>query len=157
MTLPTIRRATKKDIPYIIAFNQAMALETENVSLSLPVLTRGVETVFNDDSNGFYIVCEQNQQACACLMITYEWSDWRNGQFWWIQSVFVEKQYRNQGIYKKMYQFIKTLADNDKNICGIRLYVDGLNDSAKIVYNRLGMEQSNYQLFEYSKEKFSEK
>ncbi len=153
MSKPHVRKATKEDIVSIVAFNQAMALETENLSLDTSVITSGVEEIFNDSSHGFYIVCEIENTVRACLLITYEWSDWRNGLFFWIQSVFVQKEYREKGLYKMMYEFIKTQVDNSNEIVGIRLYVDNDNLPAQKVYSKLGMGKSNYQLFEYSKKK----
>jgi len=83
-----IRKATQADISSIIRFNSAMALETENISLDIPTLQNGVHSIFNNPQNGFYIVAESKGSVRGCLMITYEWSDWRNGLFWWIQSVY---------------------------------------------------------------------
>lgn len=150
---PVTRKAKREDIPSIVNFNQAMALETESISLDETILENGVETLFTDPSKGFYIVCEVDGQPVACLMITYEWSDWRNGTFWWIQSVYVKTQYRKKGLYKQMYWFIKTLVDSNNDISGIRLYVDNENTNAQNVYKNLGMKLSNYQMFEYSKAK----
>jgi ribosomal protein S18 acetylase RimI-like enzyme len=152
-TNPVIRKALKQDIHSIVSFNHAMALETENISLDKTVLMSGVEAIFDNPDHGFYIVCEIDGLARGCLMITYEWSDWRNSLFWWVQSVYVHKEFRKQGLYKQMYTFIKTLVDKDENIAGVRLYVDKENLTAQIVYEALGMKKSNYQLFEYSKTK----
>ncbi len=149
MTMPLVRRANKADVPLIVAFNAAMAEETEGLSLDPIVLQRGVEEIFRNPQHGFYIVCEIDNVVHACLMITYEWSDWRNGQFWWIQSVYVQKEFRQQGLYKQMYEFIKTEVKKSKGIAGIRLYVDHNNDKAKEVYKKSGMKKSNYELFEY--------
>ncbi|MBT3575815.1 MAG: GNAT family N-acetyltransferase [Candidatus Marinimicrobia bacterium] len=151
MTTPIIRRATRDDIHTIVGFNQAMALETESISLDASILLQGVEAIFDTPKHGFYVVCEINRSIKACLMITYEWSDWRNGLFWWIQSVFVKKEYRQTGLYKLMYEFIKTLIDKDDQIVGLRLYVDDDNIKAQNVYSKLGMNKTNYQLFEYTK------
>ena len=153
MISPNIRKATREDIRKIVAFNQAMALETENISLDTQMLWNGVESIFEDESRGFYIVCEHEGSVRASLMITFEWSDWRNGNFWWIQSVFVHPEYRKLGLYKHMYAFIKTQVDAKEDIVGIRLYVDDHNKKAQDVYNKQGMQKSNYQMFEYSKPK----
>ncbi|NQT63226.1 MAG: GNAT family N-acetyltransferase [Candidatus Marinimicrobia bacterium] len=153
MATPIIRRATRDDILTIVGFNQAMALETEDISLDTSILLPGVEAIFENPEHGFYIVCEIEGLVKACLMITYEWSDWRNGIFWWIQSVFVKKEYRKRGLYKLMYEFIKTQIDKDSEIIGLRLYVDDDNVKAQNVYTKLGMKKSNYQLFEYTKPK----
>ena len=153
MPTPIIRKAVTQDIKTIVGFNQDMALETESITLDEGKLVSGVKGVFEDPERGFYIVCEIEGIVRACLMITCEWSDWRNGTFWWIQSVFVHKKYRNQGLYRLMYEFIKTQIDSDDQTVGVRLYVDEDNAMAQNVYMRLGMKKSNYQLFEYSKTK----
>ncbi len=146
-----IRRAIEDDISAIILFNKEMALETENLSLDSSILKKGVRSIFNNPQNGFYIVAEINGSVRGCLMITYEWSDWRNGLFWWIQSVYVQKGFRQQGMFKLMYTFIKTLVDKNNEIVGIRLYVDKNNKQAQDVYSKLGMEKLTYELFEYNK------
>ncbi len=153
MSEPLVRRAVIDDLQTIIAFNQAMALETENISLDASVLKAGVENLFRNSEHGFYVVCELEGKVRACLMITYEWSDWRNGLFWWVQSVFVHKDNRQQGLYKLMYEFVKTQVDQSKDMVGLRLYVDKDNKKAQKVYSKLGMHKSNYQLFEYAKPK----
>jgi len=153
MSTPVVRRAKKEDIPIIVGFNQSMALETEGITLDTQKLYKGVEFVFKNETAGFYIVCEIDGDVKACLMITFEWSDWRNGTFWWIQSVYVSKEYRKLGLYKQMYSFIKTLVEEDNKLVGIRLYVDRENILAQKVYSKLGMEKSNYHMFEYSKNK----
>ncbi len=146
-----IRKAIEDDISAIILFNKEMALETENLSLDSSILKKGVRSIFNNPQNGFYIVAEINGSVRGCLMITYEWSDWRNGLFWWIQSVYVQKGFRQQGMFKLMYTFIKTLVDKNNEIVGIRLYVDKNNKQAQDVYSKLGMEKLTYELFEYNK------
>ncbi len=153
MSETKIRRATIEDISTIVEFNEAMALETEEKILDRSILNSGVKAVFQDPKHGFYIICELDQTVRASLMITYEWSDWRNGMYMWIQSVFVQKEYRQQGLYKLMYDYVKTLVEKDSNFAGVRLYVDEKNLNAQKVYTKLGMEKSNYQLFEYTKSK----
>lgn len=147
-----IRYATPDDISTIVDFNLAMAKETENIDLDPDVLLSGVKAIFQKPELGFYIVAELQGVVSASLMITYEWSDWRNGLFWWIQSVYVRPHYRRQGLYKKMYEFIKTKIKTENYVVGIRLYVDADNNIAQKTYSNLGMKPSNYQLFEYSKE-----
>jgi len=151
MTSPTVRFAVADDIPNIVRFNLAMAKETEGIDLEPTILEKGVSAIFEHSELGFYIVVEHEGHVKASLMITYEWSDWRNALFWWIQSVYVEPQYRRQGLYKKMYNFIKDVVKDKTDVAGIRLYVDGNNHGAQKTYNTLGMSPSNYQLFEYSK------
>ena len=143
-----IRRAEKKDIPFLVHGNRAMAKETENKVLEESVLSRGVEAVFENEWRGFYCVAEENGRPIGQLMITFEWSDWRNGVFWWIQSVYVEVKYRRKGIYKRLYAFIFDQARKDPSVCGLRLYVDKNNRRAKKVYERCGMNEAHYAMFE---------
>lgn len=132
----------------IANFNQAMAWETEKKELIPEVILAGVTSLLKNPSRGFYIVAETDAKVVACLMITTEWSDWRNGLFWWVQSVFVLPDYRRRGVYRNMYQFIKDLANREPNVCGFRLYVEKDNVRAQSTYAALGMSQSPYSLFE---------
>jgi ribosomal protein S18 acetylase RimI-like enzyme len=143
-----IRRAEIKDRETIVAFNKEMGFETESVELDSDVLARGVEELLNDTNKGFYILAEVNGKVVGQLMITYEWSDWRNANFWWIQSVYILPEYRQQGVYKSLYKYIYEIAAADKNVCGLRLYVDRKNERAKKAYENLGMVQSHYDMFE---------
>ena len=148
-----VRNAQKKDLPKIVRFNASMALETEDLQLDKDTLTAGVKAVFNDNNKGFYIIAELDGEVRGSLMITYEWSDWRSGYFWWIQSVYVEPGYRKKGLYRSMYSFLKNELQQDKKIVGLRLYVEKENKKAQKVYTTLGMNNSNYLLYEYSQEK----
>lgn len=143
-----IRIATREDIPALVQFNQAMALETEHKHLDQELLTSGVSAVFEDESKGFYVVIGVEGTVAAGLMITTEWSDWRNGWFWWIQSVYVRPEHRGTGLYGKMYEFVKTLAGQTRNVCGFRLYVEKENERAQRVYEKLGMERTYYLMYE---------
>ena len=125
-----------------------MAQETENKDLIPEVILAGVRSLFERPSRGFYIVAETDSNVVACLMITTEWSDWRNGVFWWVQSVFVQTDYRRRGIYRSMYGFVKELAEKEPGVCGFRLYVEQDNSRAQDTYRALGMAQSPYCLFE---------
>ena len=146
-----IRLAELSDAKEIANFNQIMAKETEGKVLQPDVILAGVNTLLKDPSQGFYIVAELDSKVVGCLMITREWSDWRNGVFWWIQSVFVQKEYRRRGIYRRMYEFIKKLANDDEDVCGFRLYVEQDNTIAQETYSALGMTQLPYLMFEESK------
>ena len=146
-----IRLAQLSDAEDIATFNQIMAKETEEKVLLPDVVLAGVNTLLKNPSQGFYIVAEIDFKVVGCLMITKEWSDWRNGVFWWIQSVFVKKEYRRRGIYRSMYQFIKELANDKKDVCGFRLYVEQDNNIAQETYRVLGMTQLPYLMFEESK------
>jgi len=143
-----VSKAQQSDIKEIIQFNINMAMETENKKLNKETVTKGVQEVFNTPSLGYYIIVKDSSGILGCLMITYEWSDWRNGLFWWIQSVYVKKEYRRKGVYKKMYKFIHERAIADKKCTGIRLYVENNNSIAQKVYNNLGMTETYYKLFE---------
>jgi GNAT superfamily N-acetyltransferase len=121
------------------------------VELDRSTLTRGVAAVFADPSLGRYYVAEDGGRVIASLMITYEWSDWRSGMVWWIQSVYVTPAHRRQGIYAGLYTHVRGLVDADPDVRGIRLYVDRRNVSAQEVYTRLGMDGGHYQVFEWMK------
>lgn len=143
-----LRKAQTIDIATIAEFNQAMALETEGKNLSAERLLSGVTAVFDDPKKGFYIVAEFDATLAGCLLVTREWSDWRNSWFWWIQSVYVRPEYRGRGLYSNMYQFVKTLAAAEADVCGFRLYVERENRRARFVYEKLGMQESNYVMYE---------
>jgi GNAT superfamily N-acetyltransferase len=145
------REATLGDVPAIIDFQLAMARETEELELDREILTKGVNALFADPNLGRYYVAEDAGRAVGSLMITYEWSDWRNGMVWWIQSVYVLPEYRRRGIYAGLYAQIKATAEPNPAIRGIRLYVDNRNVSAQQVYARLGMEGEHYRVFEWMK------
>ena len=148
MTKPKIRIADIADAPVLIDFNIRMARETEDLELSFELISNGVLNMINKPGHGFYIVAEIDEKIVGSLMITTEWSDWRNGFFWWIQSVYVEPGSRRMGIYREMYSYIKTIAQEDKLVCGFRLYVEENNTTAKAVYETLGMKKTHYLLFE---------
>lgn len=141
-----------RDKDQIAAFQISMALETENLILYPEIVNLGVEAVFRDPAKGTYYVAEVENRAIASLLTTYEWSDWRNGNILWIQSVFVEKEFRGSGVFKKLYEHIKSLVLDDKNnYRGIRLYVDKANTKAINVYSKLGMTNHHYETFEWMK------
>ncbi len=143
-----IRRATPGDAEALSKFNQDMAYETEGVELIPEVIDAGVKTMIENPQMGFYLVAESDGVIAAALMTTTEWSDWRNGLFWWIQSVYVLPEYRRQGLYRKLYAQVKKMAENDSNVCGFRLYVEHDNTTAQKTYQSLGMDETNYKLYE---------
>jgi GNAT superfamily N-acetyltransferase len=145
------REATTSDIDIIAAFQIAMALETEEVTLDPEVCRRGVAAVFANPSLGRYYIAEEDNHVAGCLLTTFEWSDWRNGMVWWIQSVYVESSFRRRGVYAGLYNHIRELAMESEQIRGIRLYVDRRNVIAQQVYTRLGMDGEHYQMFEWMK------
>ncbi|HYR29837.1 MAG TPA: GNAT family N-acetyltransferase [Thermoanaerobaculia bacterium] len=144
------REALPADASAIIEFQLAMARETEELELDREILTRGVEAVFTDPALGRYYVAEEDGRVVGSLMITYEWSDWRNGMVWWIQSVYVIPEFRRRGVYAGLYAQIKGIVEQSA-VRGIRLYVDKRNKPAQDVYTRLGMNGEHYQLFEWMK------
>jgi len=143
-----IRIATVRDIDSLVKFNQAMALETESKELSADVLRLGVEAVFGDEKKGFYVVAEEDAKIIGGLMVTYEWSDWRNAWFWWIQSVYILPEGRGRRIYSQLYEFVKERAAAQGNVCGFRLYVETENTHAQRVYEKVGMQSSHYLMYE---------
>jgi GNAT superfamily N-acetyltransferase len=145
------REGLPADADTILAFQIAMARETEDVELEREVTSRGVHAVFADPSHGRYFVAESDGRVVASLMITYEWSDWRNGVVWWIQSVYVVPEFRRKGVYAGLYQHVKAMVDAEPSIRGIRLYVDDRNKPAQEVYSRLGMNGEHYKVFEWMK------
>lgn len=146
-----IRKAHPSDAQVIIEFNIAMALETEHKILKRSEIEPGVHGLFSHPEYGFYMVAESNGQVVGSLMITYEWSDWRNGVFWWIQSVYVRPEFRRQGVYRSMYEVIKEMTSRNSGVCGFRLYVERDNTRAQHTYTSLGMEETHYKLFEEMK------
>lgn len=144
------RLAEPSDAPVIIEFNQRMAEETEGKRLATEILSAGVTAVFADRQRGFYVVAENEfKEVVGCLLITFEWSDWRNAWFWWIQSVYVRADYRGKGVYRKLYVRVKEMArENETRVCGFRLYVEKENANAQKVYEKLGMEECVYLMYE---------
>ena len=145
------REATPDDAAAIVEFQLAMAIETEELELDRVILSRGVAAVFADATLGRYFVAEEEEDVIASLMITYEWSDWRAGTVWWIQSVYVVPAFRRRGVYGGLYAHVKAFVEDDAAIRGIRLYVDERNKSAQEVYARLGMNGEHYRVFEWMK------
>lgn len=143
-----IRVATFEDADSLVEFNKAMALETEGKKLDVEVLRSGVEAVFSDEKKGFYVVAEEDAKIIGGLMITYEWSDWRNAWFWWIQSVYILPEARGRQIYSRLYEFVKATATEQGNVCGFRLYVESDNNHAQRVYEKVGMDASRYLMYE---------
>ena len=143
-----VRMATASDGDAFVRFNRAMALETENKTLDEGIVDPGVKAVFEDPTRGFYVVAESANDIVAVLMVTYEWSDWRNATFWWIQSVYVTPTFRRRGLYSKLYDFVRARARSEGNVCGFRLYVEKDNRVAQKVYESLGMSAADYLMYE---------
>lgn len=162
-----IVKASREDIQTIVDFQLKMALETEELELDPVTLNQGVAAVIDDSSKASYYIAKvinynsdsksvpapqgRVEVAAGMLMITLEWSDWRNGWVWWIQSVYVEKEFRKYGVFKQLYNHIKSIVESSENIKGIRLYVDKRNTRAQKVYESLGMTGEHYSTYEWMK------
>jgi len=146
-----IRKAKPADAPSIIDFQQKMAWETEELQLATETVTRGVNAVFENTSRGQYWIAEEDGAVLASLLITYEWSDWRNTNVWWFQSVYVLPDHRRKGIFRLMYKHIKDEADN-AGVAGLRLYVESNNTRAQKTYEALGMQCEHYTMYEWLKD-----
>lgn len=144
----TIRTAKPADAPAIIDFQLKMAWETEKMTLSPEIVGRGVNAVFKDRSRGQYYVAESDGKVVASLLITCEWSDWRNCNVWWFQSVYVLPEFRRRGIFGKMYMHVKSRAE-EEGVAGLRLYVETGNSRAKKTYEALGMSSEHYSFYEW--------
>ena len=143
-----IRRATARDADALIAFNRAMALETERKDLWPRVIGAGVRALLRRPDSGFYSVAELGGRVIGALMVTKEWSDWRNGDFWWVQSVYVDPVHRRRGVYRRMYAYLRRLAARDGSVVGFRLYVEQNNRRAQSTYRASGMERTHYRIYE---------
>lgn len=144
-----IRQAALDDLETIIKFNYNLAKQTEDKELDMEILAKGVKAILRDSSKGQYYVCEIDNKVVGQIMYTYEWSDWRNGTFLWVQSVYVDEQHRRKGIFKALYNHVKQICDNNECTVGIRLYVEKENFNAKTTYKSLGMCECNYHMYEY--------
>ncbi len=147
MTL-SIRDATPGDAATIADFNNRMCEETENRSLDPDMIGPGVRRLLADGANGRYWVAEVDGLVVGQIMVTYEWSDWRDGRIWWIQSVYVRGDYRRQGVFRALYRHVETLATDDPCAGGLRLYVDKDNHRAQRTYGALGMIETPYRIME---------
>ena len=145
------REARRKDQGVIVEFQLEMARETERLKLDPQVVSKGVAEVFESPYRGTYYVAERSGLVIGSLLIIPEWSDWRNGEVWWIHSVFLQSSERGKKIFTAFYQFIKDLCQKGKNTRGLRLYVDKTNAHAQQVYQKLGMTNHHYDLYEWMK------
>lgn len=143
-----VRNAREQDIDMLVRFNIAMARETEDKILSPVKVRAGMRAVIRHPDHGFYLVAELEGQIAGSLLVTREWSDWRDGVFWWIQSVYVPPEFRKRGIYRALYDAVKALAKSRPEVCGFRLYVEKNNRAARSVYSKLGMSETEYRIYE---------
>jgi len=145
-----LRFATKKDLDILVHFNAALAWETEKRQLDLQRLRLGVQVVLDNPQHGFYVIAETKTggQVVGQLLITFEWSDWRNGVMWWIQSAYVQEDCRRQGVFRMLYQHVLQEADTENAVAGVRLYVEQDNLVAQRTYESLGLAKTPYQVYE---------
>jgi ribosomal protein S18 acetylase RimI-like enzyme len=143
-----IRLAGAADAEVLIEFNAAMALETEGKRLLPEVIGAGVRALLDQPASGFYLLAQSDSRIVGSLLVTKEWSDWRNGDFWWIQSVYVRPEFRRRGVYKRLYRHLQGLVAGDPKVCGFRLYVERENARAQATYRTLGMKETRYLVFE---------
>jgi ribosomal protein S18 acetylase RimI-like enzyme len=148
MSVFSIRRATLSDLDTLVAFNAAMAQETEDKTLDEATLRSGIRALLRDEQRGRYWVAERGSRVVGALMCTTEWSDWRNGAFWWIQSVYVRPEMRRQGVFTTLYEHVRTAAQETPDACGLRLYVERGNATAQSTYEALGMARTAYEMYE---------
>ena len=147
-----VRPAGTTDLEMLVQFSAAMAIETEGRRLDQERLRRGTLAVLESPRHGFYVVTERPQEdgtgVIGQLLVTYEWSDWRNADFWWIQSVYVDPAWRRSGVYRSMHQYILEMARAHTDVCGVRLYVERENTIAQSVYERLNLRETKYRMWE---------
>jgi ribosomal protein S18 acetylase RimI-like enzyme len=142
-----VREAGIGDVAALVAFNAAMALETEHKALDREVLGAGVRAVLAEPRRGFYLVAEDGANVIGCLMVTYEWSDWRNGDWWWLQSVYVAPAHRRRGVFRALYAEVERRACATPEVIGIRLYVERDNERAQRTYAALGLREMRYRMY----------
>ena len=143
-----IRDATPADRDVIVDFNCRLAEEAEGKTLDRKLLEQGVATLLNDASKGRYWLATQGETIAGQIMVTYEWSDWRNGMLWWIQSVYIPQAFRRQGVFSRLYRHVESLVSDDPEGCGLRLYVENSNTRAQEAYRNLAMFDSGYQVMQ---------
>lgn len=143
-----LRDANLGDADIISEYNARLARETEGRELDHTVLTAGVRALLADTAKGRYFVAESAGEVIGQVMITYEWSDWRNGTIWWLQSVYVQAAFRRQGVFRALFEHVQRLASQQPGVCGLRLYVERENERAKDAYARQGMVNAGYEVFE---------
>jgi len=136
------------DAAVIAEYNVALARESENLALDPAVVRKGVEAVLKDAAKGIYFAAEEDGRLVGQILLTYEWSDWRNGNFWWLQSVYVHPDFRSRGVFKSLYEHALQQAQSCAEVCGLRLYVETHNTRALDVYYRLGMKKTDYYMLE---------
>jgi GNAT superfamily N-acetyltransferase len=148
-TMPiAVRQATQADAAVVVEFNRRIAEETEGKMLDPRELEPGVAAVLADPLKGLYYLAELNGQVVGQIGLTFEYSDWRYGWFWWIQSVYVRAEARRRGVFRALYEHVERLAEADPDVIGLRLYVEEANTAAQQTYFQLGMERTGYFVLE---------
>ena len=144
-----IRTAVRSDVDLLARFNQAMAQESEDKPLDLDRIKAGIVGLLERPAEGYYLIAEDPRgEPAGALMLTFEWSDWRNGRFWWIQSVYVRPEFRRKGVYSALHEHVRNAARADSESCGLRLYVERENTGAQATYRAMGMVETHYRLYE---------
>ncbi len=143
-----IRRATSGDLDVVVDFNRRLAEESEGKILDPAVLKAGVAQALADPNKALYFLAEDAGRVVGQTMITTEWSDWRNGWFWWIQSVYVRPEARRRGVFRALFEHISKAARQDSSVIGLRLYVDHQNNAAQDTYRSMGMIEAGYFVLE---------
>ncbi len=146
-----IDEATELDILELVDLQQKMALETENITLNEDVLEQGITALIQDSHKGKYYKIVQKGKIIGCVLNTYEWSDWRNGNIVWIQSLYILPAHRRQGIFTEVYQYLREQVQKNPTQKGIRLYVDKRNETAIKAYKAIDMDNNHYEMFEWLK------
>ena len=144
----SIRQATAADAVIVVEFNRLLAQESEGKALDPAVLAAGVAAGLTDPRKSVYFIAEEDGLPVGQIMYTTEWSDWRNGWFWWIQSVYIRHEARRRGVFRALFEQVLAAAREDAEVIGLRLYVERENQVAQETYRRLGMEAAGYMLFE---------
>ena len=136
------------DAQLLAIWAQAMAMETEHKHLDGDTVLKGVQAGIADPKRARYFIAMSGENPAGTLMLTSEWSDWRNADWWWIQSVYVHPDFRRQGVFQAMYRHVKKMAEENPDVCGLRLYVEHENKNAQLTYEKLGMEDAGYRMME---------
>ncbi len=144
-----IRYGKPQDAEILAGFNISLADETERLKLDRSIVLSGVRDLMASPEHGFYLVAESGQEISGMLMVTSEWSDWRDGIYWWIQSLYVKPKFRRKGVFRALYDRVKDMASSRGGICGLRVYVDKRNAKARETYERLGMNKTGYEVYEH--------
>jgi len=143
-----VRRATAADLDCVCEFNRLLALETEGKNLEPELLRSGATALLADAAKGHYFLAHEDGRVLGQTGLSYEWSDWRNGWFWWLQSVYVRPEARRRGVFRLLFESIRQAARLDPQVIGVRLYVEANNTRAQTTYRKMGLEPTTYQVME---------